>query len=533
MPSYSRNRRAITLAVGACISAAAAAHARSGAAFESIPSTLDSGIIADLPLDEHDVVFSAEVRHEGASWLRLHFGDVKLGPWSYLQITSLEDGGTQVMSEEHLDQWNFSTAVFNGEAVLLEVVSQGGGGENRITIAELSAGLPLVEPQSICFGIDDRELSADPRIGRTFPNGCTAWMIDDCHRCMITAGHCSTGFDIVQFNVPLSNGNGSWNNPPPQHQYPVDFTSMQKQSSGIGADWAYFGCFPNSTTAMLPGEAQGDAFTLANPPTGSGHTIRITGFGSVQPPVPNQWDFAQKTHTGPFSTQSSPTTVKYQVDTTGGNSGSPVILESTGAAIGVHTHAGCNIGGGANQGTAITQSSFSAALASPKGVCCPGSWSEPPGAFALLSPANATEGLDPDAVVLDWADAEGAQSYTVNIGANPFGTATIFEQATTATEFAIPAGVLVHDEVYFWRILAVSGTASTPSTPAVLGFFTAPEASGCPADLDATGSIDSADLNIMLAAFGAGSAGDTDSDGDTDSTDLNALLAVFGADCAG
>ena len=40
-----------------------------------------------------------------------------------------------------------------------------------------------------------------------------------------------------------------------------------------------------------------------------------------------------------------------QVDTEGGNSGSPVINETNGVAVGVHTNAGCTSGGGFNTGT--------------------------------------------------------------------------------------------------------------------------------------------------------------------------------------
>ncbi len=50
-------------------------------------------------------------------------------------------------------------------------------------------------------------------------------------------------------------------------------------------------------------------------------------------------------------------------------------------------------------------------------------------------------------------------------------------------------------------------------------------------DLDGSGTVDSTDLNIVLANFGcteAPCAGDTDGDGDTDSTDLNNILAAFG-----
>ena len=53
----------------------------------------------------------------------------------------------------------------------------------------------------------------------------------------------------------------------------------------------------------------------------------------------------------------------------------------------------------------------------------------------------------------------------------------------------------------------------------------------CPADVNGSGTIDLADLNTILAAFGNSDAGDTDNDGDTDLQDLNAVLANFGQAC--
>ena len=78
----------------------------------------------------------------------------------------------------------------------------------------------------------------------------------------------------------------------------------------------------------------------------------------------------QKTHVGPFAFFGG-TNVQYTTDTTGGNSGSPVIFEDTGEAIGIHTHAGCNSGGGANNGTGINHPGLQDYLANPQGVCIP------------------------------------------------------------------------------------------------------------------------------------------------------------------
>jgi hypothetical protein len=59
-------------------------------------------------------------------------------------------------------------------------------------------------------------------------------------------------------------------------------------------------------------------------------------------------------HLPGFSPDEQPpqTALRYTVDTQGGNSGSPVIVEGGGnVAIGIHTHGGCSATGGSNAGT--------------------------------------------------------------------------------------------------------------------------------------------------------------------------------------
>ena len=54
----------------------------------------------------------------------------------------------------------------------------------------------------------------------------------------------------------------------------------------------------------------------------------------------------------------------------------------------------------------------------------------------------------------------------------------------------------------------------------------------CPADLTGDGSVDLADLNIVLANFGQPSSeGDADGNGSVDLIDLNIVLASFGSGC--
>src|SRR5690606_39360363 len=126
------------------------------------------------------------------------------------------------------------------------------------------------------------------------------------------------------------------------------------------------------TTGLTPYEKQGQSFEIVEvaPPVGSpAQPIRITGFGTTGTGVPREWNQAQKTHVGPYFAKTG-TQLQYQTDTTGGNSGSPVIDDSTGMAIGIHTPGGHSPTSGTRR-TRRGNGALHGALAAPSGVCGP------------------------------------------------------------------------------------------------------------------------------------------------------------------
>jgi len=302
------------------------------------------------------VAVTEVVRVEGRDWVRLDLSGTELGHDSRLQIKSLKDGGVQTHNARTLQEWSYSTAYFNGDAVELRLIVGRSDRGVSVSVKGVEANLPNPGPLSQCGPTDDRVPSNDPRSGRIVPIGCTGWIIDN--GLQLTAGHCSGGSaKVLQFNVPQSNPNGSINNPPPQDQYAIDPSTKKWTSGGIGNDWGVFQVFNSPQTNLQPIEAQGSSFTLAqdlNPAN-----IRITGFGvDSTPSTRNQ---TQQTHVGP-NAGSSGTTMRYVTDTEGGNSGSPVIDEATGNAVGIHTHGGCSTSGsGNNFGTSAVSSAFWAA----------------------------------------------------------------------------------------------------------------------------------------------------------------------------
>jgi len=329
---------------------------------------------APAPASDRPVkVFETEVAAAGAPWLRLLFdevvlsGDPGLGNDAFLWITSAADGAVQVMTQDDLEKWGHTSAYFNGDRVTVEVYAYPNTGPVSLSMSTALIGVAAdATPESLC-GTDNRVASTDPRSGRVLPAQCTAFMINDQTHNFLTAGHCAFGLSVVQFNVPPSTPTGVIVNPPPEDQYPVDQASVQFQFEGLGIDWAYFGCFENSNTGLTPFQAQGSFYVLGNtaPPV-LNQTIRITGYGTDT--TPNTANQTLQTDTGPYTSLSGDV-IRYQVDTTGGNSGSAVIDLNTGLCIGIHTNAGCNaVGTGSNQGTNIKQTNLRNAISNPKGI---------------------------------------------------------------------------------------------------------------------------------------------------------------------
>jgi V8-like Glu-specific endopeptidase len=349
-----------------------------------VPVGVDSGHVRTKATEPAtSVLFETPVSVPGAKWLRLTFGDVHLAgdpgaDGATIRITSGEDGAVQYLNAETLRQWGWTSAYFNGDTLKVEVIGFPGQGESRVVIQSVTAGEPVggsYATRSLCGG-DDRTPSAEPGSARLMPMGCTGFMIDDANKMFLTAGHCSVNSQtVVQFNVPMSRADGTLMMPSPQDQYAVDPASIQSRDQGIGNDWSYFGVFPNSNTSLTPVQVQGQNYTLVNAVRNAGGTVRITGFGLVSAPVSLTLNQVQKSATGGYVSRTG-TVLGYSVDTTGGNSGSPIIDTGDGRVLGIHTNGGCD-GAGSNEGTSLDNPDLRYALANPRGVCRSGT--VPPG----------------------------------------------------------------------------------------------------------------------------------------------------------
>lgn len=332
-----------------------------------------SMVMAQSPLNESLVNVNFSYNHQigvstnviekvelpdDASYGRFVVSSSNLGKYSKVIFTSLKDGETQELDAQQLKKWGNASAYFNGNEFTIQVIKDSRDqGKVFVNIDQVIAGFaPDQSNQSQCGSTDNRTLFTDDAIGRIVPIGCTGWLITNGK--MVTAGHCATSSaQILEFNVPASNSNGSINHPPVADQFPINQSSSQ---SGASHDWAVFDLNQNSLgeTALV---RQGKSFNVVQgATTGNVSTVRITGFGverTSNSPYDPERNQVSQTHTGALNTANG-TKIYYNADTEGGNSGSPVIDEATGNAIGVHTHGGCSTSGGNNSGTPATLAEF-------------------------------------------------------------------------------------------------------------------------------------------------------------------------------
>lgn len=304
------------------------------------------------------------IRVEGAQSLRLRLEGTQLAPGSMLRITSLADGARQHLNATTIGQWRHSSAYFNGPAVKVELLAAEGSRVDRVHVNTVIATRRSAGPESQCGATDDRVASNVDNRARLLQMGCTANLTVD--GCFITAGHCldvSGPNDVVEFNVPLSNSNGSLNHPPPSDQY-MPTSNSQFAADGLGNDWGVFTVFPNTETGLTPLQAQGPGLEFSPTVPKRRNVVEIIGYG-VDTGSANQ---TQQYSSGAVKQVSSSSNVlKYAADTEGGNSGSAVLVG--GRVVAIHTNGGCRTSGtGANSGTLIGNSAFQAAYAAVCGA---------------------------------------------------------------------------------------------------------------------------------------------------------------------
>ena len=325
------------------------------------------------------VVYDDIVSVANAGWMRLHFGqDTRIGEGSFIRVTSLRDGEVQELDAANYSQWRGTSAYFNGNSLRVEVIA---GGLTRNAISIDTATWEPLHPDrvggcGIC-GADDRVPSSDNRFARLMPTGCSATMYN-ADSCFVTAGHCLSSGDVLEFNVPASGNNCNTNAPPVADQFPI--TGLDGVNGGVGNDYGAIKAGTNSE-GQTPYERYGAFVNIGSVP-GSGN-LTVNGYGVDEECVRSQ---VQQFCEGPLEDTDSDT-LYYNLDVTFGNSGSSILYN--GEIIGVVTHCSESC---LNYGTRIDKAGFvstrdnvcaggggggdcpAGEIEDCNGNCCPSSW---------------------------------------------------------------------------------------------------------------------------------------------------------------
>ncbi len=303
-----------------------------------------------------------------ASALRVVFGAYTLGPNDWIEVYAPGTGERHKLTPAELTKWQGTSAFFNGNTLWIDLIlAPGSSGSFDIIsyfvgLGGIPSGATHVGYQTIC-GSDDRVSSNDNRVARFVANGsvvgggCTLFLASP-DGCAISAGHCFAVGTLLlaEFNCPPSLPNGDLQHPPISDQFPIDVGSITYSNIGPGDDWGICKLLPNNlgqTAVSLYG-----FFNVIPSIPNINDILRITGFG-VDDNVDNQ---TNQTHAGALVGVLG-TSLQYNIDTNGGNSGAPVIDETSGNVVGIHTNGGCTTSGtGSNSGTSTSLVGFQTAL---------------------------------------------------------------------------------------------------------------------------------------------------------------------------
>lgn len=359
------NLPALPVVLSAVFACVAATPAGAQSTFQSVPFDLSSGILSN-PGPGTARVWEQEIVVAGAESLQVVFAAADLGgDEDRVVVRNPLDGEVQALDRLNLKRWRWHSGHFRGDRVVV-ALDLASGSTGLVVIQEVIAQFPGPYADTLCAS-DDRTSSSDDRVCRLRVSStdqteaCTGFLVSD-RSVIVTAGHCNDAPSLLvlaEFRVPASNGSGTMNPPGIADQYPVDLASIQSNNLAIGDDWATARLHPNSS-----GETAASRygwFTMAaSVPIGvTGYTVRVTGYGNDTTPLTS--NRTQQTATGPLTGSVGP--LRHQVDTEPCNSGSPIIRESTGEVIGIHTNGGCTASPSSyNSGTSIRVFGLQAAI---------------------------------------------------------------------------------------------------------------------------------------------------------------------------
>ena len=476
---------------------------------EYFQMTRDTGAI-DNPGGERSV-WGEVLTVEGSGWMRVYFDDAALPPGSVVRVTGLLDGQTQELDAHALAMWGRTSAYFNGESVMVELVAGEGTRGNRLRVARVAGQLGDAGTRvcGIC-GADDRTPSTEAPFGRLMPSGCSSTIYCE-DGGLISAGHCAGGQQVVEYNVPLSNSNCSLNHPPVEDQFPV--VQQQWSNNGVGNDWAVMTTGVNNLGQTIY-ERYGEIVPVSPAPAAAGDVSRVVGYGIDDECVRNQ---AQQDSPGNILTRGN-NQYTFTNDVRGGNSGSGLVVG--GMLVGVVTHCSNSCPGtGGNFGTRADRAEFAAARLALS-TC------EKPNHDLIIE----TDPFFFVAMGVSPPDIYGqGDGFAFNTWTYQEGTVVTFTAPDPASEG------WCFDE---WRVNGASVSVeptlmlSIDGDSTAVAVYTEAACDDCPADFNGDGTVNTLDVLSFLNAWSAQqSEADFNGDGTVNTLDVLAFLNAWSAGC--
>lgn len=256
------------------------------------------------PADYGKLKAVTEITNTGSSFIRLLLNGTQLDKNSYILLQPTE-GADQKLGVADLEKWNYSSAFFNGDTVKVFLYTAPSE-ENLIRIDQIKVGTQqkgsqaddvitkaaiTAASQTSMSEIDFEAFPHAKAVGR-ITNGSkafgTGWIAPN--GAIVTSelirSLIADGFDIIEFNVPPNNPDGSLNHPGPEDQYLLSevnqgymalFSFKRKTRldasdehdldiSAYRTDWAIYEALPNHT-GLRPGERQQAYFRVVNNPS--------------------------------------------------------------------------------------------------------------------------------------------------------------------------------------------------------------------------------------------------------------------------
>ena len=322
---------------------------------------IDSGDILN-PTEEFKILYTAELCSpdpEGTPRL-ISFDGTLLGIGSFVR---LRDPRRPDWSEDWYSvpgrRSNVPVEV-DGNCIIVELW-RAPSTSNRLRInyvhwAKFSS--PLIEPADncgICCGMDDRIPSSAPFVGRLVLRGdggewyCTAFLAgypyNNCIR-LFSAGHCLSGTSIedsqIEFFVPPSVWVGDRCVPrSPSREHIFELRDWRYEDNGPGNDWAVI--LPSTNNEGLTPYQKYSDYRVIETDIGEHllwNIVHRFGYGSDDKPWQCQRHLTQQYTDGRIVaiSYSAPYTIDFSADIRPGDSGGPVILRDSLAAVGIITH---------------------------------------------------------------------------------------------------------------------------------------------------------------------------------------------------